>query len=293
MAVRFDPVGTCIYCGKKNTRLNEEHIIPFGLGGQFILPEASCRACETITAKFEGVVQRTIYGDFRMRHNLPSRRKKDRPKFRTIGTLGPDGQVSKKDVPVEEFPAPYWVYTFGQCGILLGSQPDTDVSLWTMKTIHDTQAMDAFIEKYNWDRTLNFKVMPYHFMRMIAKIAHSFAVALIGYNCFKPIILGPILNEKANVSYFVGMNEKQEPFGLTHGHEVKIVFQGRISGTTLIIVHVRLFPFAETPTYHAVVGEFVDIQQESLAIEKLEKTKDVQLARSVGQHVPAFLITGV
>ena len=78
MAFRFEPVGICIYCGKKNAKLGDEHIIPYGLGGQLILQAASCKACETITAKFEGVVQRTIYGDFRMRHNLPSRRKRDR-----------------------------------------------------------------------------------------------------------------------------------------------------------------------------------------------------------------------
>ena len=228
-----------------------------------------------------------------MRHNLPSRRKRDRPKFKTINTINSDDPISKKDVPVEDFPAPYWTYNFGMCGIFLGSQPDTDVLQWTPKVIFSKPDLDEFIKKYNWDGKMNLRIMPYDFMRMIAKIAYSYSVAIFGIDGFRPLILPPILSNKANVSYFVGMNEKQEPYGEKHDHEIGIVIQGRIRGTTLIVVHVRLFPFAETPTYHAVVGEFVDLSQESIAIEKISKNKDIKLARSVGQIIPPFFLTGV
>src|SRR3954447_14879910 len=42
----YPPVGFCIYCGTRKGDLRRENIIPFGLGGNLILPKASCRDCE-------------------------------------------------------------------------------------------------------------------------------------------------------------------------------------------------------------------------------------------------------
>ncbi len=39
---RTDPIGRCIYCGGRKGLL-DEHIIPYGLGGNLVLPEASCK----------------------------------------------------------------------------------------------------------------------------------------------------------------------------------------------------------------------------------------------------------
>ncbi len=288
MAFRFEPVGCCIYCGKTNAMLGEEHIIPFGLGGQLILPKSSCKKCGDVTGKFEGVVQRTIYGDFRMRHGMQTRRKKERPTHRVIGIIDQHGNASQKSVFVKDFPAPMWVYTFGKCGILLGTQPETNVLLGSIKTIHDDIALNAFAAEHGWDRKLVFKYMPNEFMRMIAKIGYSFATALLGFSGFKPLVLEAILDSQANPSYFVGMNEEQKPYGVNYNHELELLIQGRPIGSTLIIAQIRLFPFDETPTYHAVVGEFVDIAQEQIAIEKTLKHKDIQLARTRGDLIPPF-----
>ena len=293
MAFKFEPVNCCIYCGKTNIVLGAEHIIPFGLGGQLILPKSSCKACGDATGKFEGVVQRTIYGDFRMSRGLQTRHKKERPSHRIIGTIDQHGNTSQKSISVRDYPAPYWVYTFGNCGIYLGTHPDTNVTLGNLKTIHDNTALTAFAAEHNWDRKLQFRYMPNEFMRMIAKIGYSFATAVVGYSGFRPLILGSIMNSEANPSYFVGMNEIQEPSGLNHNHELKLLIQGRLAGTTLLIVHARLFPYAETPTYHAVVGEFVDGTQEQIAINKIIKLKDVQFSRTSGDIIPPFAIGGV
>lgn len=59
-------VGECIYRDRGEPAhqgpLTDEHIVPFGLGGTGVFREASCKACAKVTAKFEGVVQRTILG---------------------------------------------------------------------------------------------------------------------------------------------------------------------------------------------------------------------------------------
>lgn len=40
----YQPVNVCIYCGGTGA-LSDEHIIPFGLGGRWVLPKASCAEC--------------------------------------------------------------------------------------------------------------------------------------------------------------------------------------------------------------------------------------------------------
>src|SRR5262245_1110250 len=77
----FPPVGRCIYCDTADGPLSKEHVIPFGLGGNFILPRASCKACAKITSAFERTCLRQMYGDLRTKYGAPSRRPKKRPKY--------------------------------------------------------------------------------------------------------------------------------------------------------------------------------------------------------------------
>lgn len=74
----YPAVGRCIYCSSVDG-LQDEHIIPLGLGGRYLLPKASCRRCGGKTSVFERTCQRTMYGPLRLLYGLPSRRKKDRP----------------------------------------------------------------------------------------------------------------------------------------------------------------------------------------------------------------------
>src|SRR5258708_6724877 len=78
-AKRYSPAGSCIYCGSKEN-LSDEHIVPYALGGRWILPKASCSGCSSITAKFEQTCLRTILGPLRMYFDFPTRRQKERPK---------------------------------------------------------------------------------------------------------------------------------------------------------------------------------------------------------------------
>lgn len=70
----FPPVGKCIYCGSTNN-LTDEHIVPFGLGGNLELPKSSCKECARITSKFELAVLRgsmrpaRIYREIQSRNN--------------------------------------------------------------------------------------------------------------------------------------------------------------------------------------------------------------------------------
>ena len=109
----FPPVGFCIYCGAKDN-LGEEHIIPFGLGGNLILPAAaSCIQCSDITGRqVEGAILNAHWGTHgvpRLRMNLPSRTLKKRPKRRILRVTSLDGDVRTISVNASEIPACfYW-----------------------------------------------------------------------------------------------------------------------------------------------------------------------------------------
>src|SRR5690606_12150322 len=43
---------SCIYCGS-SARLSNEHVIPYALGGTFLIVDSSCEVCRKVTQKFE------------------------------------------------------------------------------------------------------------------------------------------------------------------------------------------------------------------------------------------------
>jgi hypothetical protein len=275
------PVGTCIYCGASDCELTDEHIIPLGLAGADILPQASCKPCARITGKFEGVVQRTIFGDLRIYFNLPTRRKKERPKTKKITSISPDGSSREVEVPSTEYPPVMWVYTFGRCGFLLGAPPHLDVSTWNIRTIHDDAQLSSFIEKYGWDRATRIRFMPNEFRRMIAKIGYSFFVALAGYGEFEPLVLRAITDDGFNISYLVGQNPEWEEPVLQGGmHALRLRTLHGPKDQVIYVVEVRLFQSNATPTYHVVVGQTRGREQFNHVIKNIVQSGCAEIIES-------------
>ena len=157
--VIHSPVNQCIYCYSKENKLTDEHIIPFSLGGLLILPKASCKACAKITAKFEGVFSRAIFGNLRMRYNLPTRRKKERLKYIEVERIGKFNIRQKIKIPVSEFPAPTFIYKCTKAGILEGKPFTVDnYPNWQPSILCDTNQMDVFQKKYGENITFKFNI---------------------------------------------------------------------------------------------------------------------------------------
>lgn len=288
----FDPVGRCIYCGNEHATLTDEHLIPLGLGGKHIMPKASCKEkCNKITGRFEGVVQRTIYGDFRIRNRLPTRRPRERPKTREIGVVTESGAATKH-VPADEFPAPMWVYLFGMAGILLNAPEHLDVSNGNMATIHNGEELTTFAAKHGWDRTTSMRYMPNEFRRMLLKIGHGYAVATLGYDGFRHIAVPYFMEEGRNLSYLVGQNSEFEPMMSGGWHVIRLHTRRIISGQLAVVAEIRLFSSTGTPTYHAVVGQIESREQKLAAIEKLRHTSRVMPPLDVGQAAPVGSVIG-
>jgi hypothetical protein len=277
----FEPVGHCIYCGASDCDLSDEHIVPLGLNGRMILPKSSCAACAKITGKFEGAVQRTILGDIRIRNNLPTRRKKERPSKRTIGVVSPSGAAKTLDVPFVEFPAPYFVYHFGICGNSIGAPPSLDVSQFKASTIHNHEELVAFAEKYKWDKKITTRFLPNEFRRMLAKIAYSLSVALLGPDSFRPVIRDAILKDHCNLPYFVGEDRTGYPMNPIRWHQYGLEVRTAPSGQHKLFAHIHLFCPAATPTYHVFVGELDSPEQFSRVAEKLRDGRNIEITTPV------------
>src|SRR5262249_48090078 len=151
---------------------------------------------------------------------------------------------------------------------------DVDVSTANIRAIIESQdSIRAFAKKYSWDRMIRTRFMPREFMRMIAKIGYSYAVAVMGYDSFRPLVIDAILDSNANVSHFVGQNQKWEkPIDpIENGaHRLRIDIRRTAKNQPWrVIVLVRLFSLFGTPTYHAVVGEIESPEKYRAISDKL------------------------
>lgn len=253
MSERFPPVGKCIYCGSPES-LSDEHIIPYGLDGDRILPKSSCHACAAVTSKVERHCQREMLGFFRQTIGFQSRRKKIRPEKLPLEVTYEDGRVRTLMLLPANYPKSLCLPVMPIARALRGLLPDLDEvpvrgAGWWMW--YDQEARERLgaqgVVSYEGSGTIN----PSEFLRMIAKIAYGAAVANWGVNTFEPLITDFILGRAQGMNYLVGCVGREESIKTAFDHTVNFR-EHRPSG--MLIVNVRLFAALGAPTYHALVG---------------------------------------
>jgi hypothetical protein len=260
---RYTPVGRCIYCGAFSNKLTLEHIIPFGLAGNaLLLPKASCKTCESITGGFEQSCLRTILGPFRLRVGTPTRNPKERPSELPL-TLAKQiaGQrpieLATILVPTQEFPLAFIGLRLRPAGVLSGKDPTgmVDGEGWVRCNEEEMRKylpkdVDKSAEGYGLRLG---RIKPVTFARLLAKIAHSYAIAETGFGSFRPLVTNLILGKTDTLSQWVG-GEWDIPPATQAAFELK-KYPLSANGKNYLMVNVRLFSFYETPQYHVVVGE--------------------------------------
>jgi HNH endonuclease len=265
--IYFPSKGACIYCGKSNILLTDEHVVPFFIGGKHIIRKASCVMCANITKKFEQDVGRGLWGDARASYSAPTRRKKERAKSFVLKDLS--GNRPDLIIPAERYPAPFAFFRMPIAGLLCGVEPTTDLrSKWTMEMINDATRQKEFLDKYPGRLTASMTIVPKSFGRMLAKIGHCHAMTALDIGDFTPICLPYILGKRSNISYVVGGVPTNEPLQPELGYSLKAV-QASSADRTLIVVEVRLLANNHTPTYHVVVGEVIGRENMKRIDEKL------------------------
>jgi hypothetical protein len=260
-AKRYPPVGRCIYCGDQSSKLGDEHIIAFALGGKDILPKASCPVCaRTINKSFETYCSQRMFQSIRLQHNYPTRNPKDRPThLPMIETFAADPKFSPTQlVPVADHPGLAVLFAFEPPGILVRQPPaDTYRNIQIHpRAISDT---DARVKRllsagYKGAKTYEeFRIWP--FVRLLAKIAHGYAVAEYGVDAFQHLLTHVILEEHSVAPYLVGGTPGHwPPEPVLHRVHTEI---HHVGGRSFIIARIRLFAYLvpPVPVYTVVVGE--------------------------------------
>src|SRR5271167_1309452 len=98
-------IGRCIYCGAHGpgVELTDEHVVPYSLGSNAYLKDASCRDCADITKKFEQHVARNIYGHLRIHLGIQTRHVRERPTELPVRVIK-EGVESHVVLPINEHP---------------------------------------------------------------------------------------------------------------------------------------------------------------------------------------------
>lgn len=258
----YPDVGRCIYCGNQNN-LSDEHIIPYSLGGNLVLPKSSCARCAKTTSSFEQTCMRTMYGPLRLLYDLPTRRPNKRPKKLPLKVKFTPDQSDWQLVEVkqEEYPFLITFPYFDAPGILAGKSLDESEGpksrrLW-IRGGCPYESFDALLPALA--RKLKaHSLFPESkadipsFCQLLAKIAYSYAFAECGPQLFSSelsiIILGTDLS---NCRYFIGSaSEDEAPRNMLH--DLGIL---KFSNTKVVTVRIRLLCKLGTPTYFVAVGK--------------------------------------
>lgn len=246
----YPSLGRCIYCGKDDVPLSDEHIIPLALQGLLVFDDASCSVCAKITNSFEAPVIASLE-HFRTRYNVRTRRRKARKTSFTLTRT--DG--SAVTIPANEVPTTAFLYKFGRANILRGLPPFDPTFEWLLVPYYDHNAMRHAIERFGWDGHLKFNARPHEFARLIAKIGYSYALAELGFDAFKPLCLDMIMGQAANYSYLVGGSLDITPTPNSTGdHYIGIGLIEQSSLPKLVVVPIRLFQQMGSPHHYVIVG---------------------------------------
>jgi len=174
-------VGRCIYCGTTDEPLHKEHIVPFCLGGSWILHKASCTKCELITRGFEGCVSSEQALVIRTVENLPTRRKEGRPAALPLKVTNA-GQEEIIACPINIYPIALTLEIYTppayidkrpyKKGINVRSIGTLGPSEERLKRLRDMFQIDAC--------SFTISLRGLNQARLLAKIALGFAVAAYG-----------------------------------------------------------------------------------------------------------------
>jgi hypothetical protein len=256
---QYAPVGVCIYCLEHQSKLTDEHVIPFAFAGDgMVLPKSSCKECAAVTGRFEQEYLRCGLGIFRNRIGAPTRRPNDRSATPLVGVgrridggqLQDSGE--RVEVPIHEMPIAYIAMRFfGAPRILTGRAPtgDIDGELWWCMWPEQT----ALQKVARGTEGLHIgSLRPITFARFIAKVAHGYAVADVGLNTFDPLLLDLIAGRTEEISFLIGGDEdiplpRNEQFVLQSGWV-------SLDNVTYLVVQLQLYANLGTPKYLVVVG---------------------------------------
>lgn len=251
-------VGRCIYCGA-TAGLTREHIVPFAISGDLILPDASCKDCSRVTSSLETSLLKDSFGLIRNKYgyrtqNSKKRHNKSEFEFCIIDSNGNKTAVNNSG---DFIPLVSWALPFiREPGLMLRESLENvtkDDETMVVISEHDINAMKRIAGNDHGFEFLSGTVNLDKFYRAVAKIAHSFAVATLGIERCNWLLTEIIINGCPDIRNFVGGIKNIEPienlsYFITLG-------TCNINEKRLLLAKLRFFCYLATPTYIAVLAD--------------------------------------
>jgi len=248
---RYEPVGTCIYCGAIED-LRDEHIIPQALNGDWILPNASCRACEAVTSKFERKVLRGPLWLPRRALKLKTRHPGKQPDtFSLIVKKG--NQEERQQIKVDRNLPSVVLPQYAAPGFLRGDEVQDGVRVEGCYVGHIQRTPEDVIADLGVDGiALEFEYPVVEFAQMIAKIAYGYAVGELGLEKIRnPLVLPAIRGLTQDVGHWVGcVSEAPIEFQNDTFHAAKV-----FTNNGMVMAVVALFALQPTPLYSVLLSK--------------------------------------
>lgn len=165
----------------------------------------------------------------------------------------------KRHIPAAEYPGLLMSFVFPMPTILLGLPPDYrpftgGISLAILPEFGER--LNALRAKYGQNVGFPTFGTAETVGRLLAKIAHCYAAAELGVDCFRPYLLGIIRNQDPMLlHHVVGSAAGKAPVS-DDLHETSILPAGQIGDPKLIVVRIHLFANVDgTAAHYAIAGE--------------------------------------
>ena len=251
---RYLPYGKCIYCDSVQN-LTTEHIVPFGLGGNLELPQASCTRCATETSKIERAILRGELRPVRVFRALQSRRKhKGAPSAYPL-VIVRGGVQETVELPIERYPILVPFPDFAPPRLAVGAESKSGIDVTGIATVSFGVDPASVLRELGATSIKPYvSTRPAQFARMVAKIAYSMAAATGALSMIK----GPspsrdvILGTNDRIGDFIGT--LTYPLEAHEGqlHRI-IVLPDKNIGQ--LVADVQLFSDSHAPRYGVLLGE--------------------------------------
>jgi hypothetical protein len=258
---KCDTINQCIYCGSIES-LSDEHVLPYGLGGDIVLKKASCLKCAKITGQLEQRLLRGHWWPYRQFLGLKSRRSKTPVPNLKVMVERFDGSEINATIPMLKQSLAIGFELFPPS--ILEGKERTEIPYAKnayMKPLGPTPSVVRIEGKLYRLSPLEKITIPVNFeagelCRFLAKVAHGFAISRRGLEACSDYFLPPIiLGEVAGAMTYVGGANSPIIGSLLPCTKIHALMD-RINGQYLT-VYIQLFRDGgdPPPIYEVVVGK--------------------------------------
>ena len=260
---QFDPANACIYrcsgCVGCEAGLTDEHVLPYGIGGNIVLPKSSCPNCATITGRVEQALLRGHWWPLRRVLGLRSRRSRQQPDSFTA-TRESSAGIEEVQIAAEDYPG--WIHLeFDPPSILRGVVSTNPPAAQRMyfkfyseaSITQPTRELIWLPGSQNLSVPVNLEVDDV--VRFLAKVALSYAVGRRGVDAFEDCYVRDIICGQTNgATTYIGGVSNRISGPLLPGTELHALMD--IVHQQDLCVYIQLFRDTgdPPPIYQVVVG---------------------------------------